>query len=154
MRETLDPSGTARAHGTSAPRGDTRGFSLVELLAAMLLTVITILGLAHTLSLGNGFIDRYGTARAALARANGQLEEVRAQVKDGQSVAPIDSVNTIVIVPGIAGTLRTHVQGVDDPVNGTNPSSDPFDYFQVSSIVTWSQGGVTDSIAVNGLLVP
>ena len=153
MQETLDPSGTARAHGTSAPRSDSRGFSLVELLAALMLTVITIMGLAHTLSLGNGFIDRYGTARAALARANWQLEEVRAQVKDGQSVAPIDSVNAIVIVPGVPGTIRTHVQGVDDPVNGTDASA-PFDYFQVSSIVTWRQGGVTDSIAVNGLLIP
>jgi len=129
-----------------------RGFSLVELMAALLLTVITIMGLAHTLSLGNGFIDRYGTARAALARANGRIEEVRSQVRDGQSLALTVPDTTIVIVPGISGTLSTRVHGVDDPANGTDLSA-PFDYFQVSAVVSWRQGGITDSIAVNALIV-
>jgi len=150
VAQPLDPLVTARAHGTSAPRGEPRGFSLVELLAALLLTVITIMGLAHTLGLGNGFIDRYATARAALARANGQLEQVRAEVRDGQPVAPVDSVNDVVIVPGVPGTVHTHVEGHDDPLNGADPSRP--DYFKVASSVTWRQGGETDSIVVNTLV--
>ena len=127
----------------------------MELLAALLLTVITIMGLAHTLGLGNGFIDRYATARAALARATGQLEHVRGQVKDGLSVTPpIDTLTNgdagVVIVPGINGSVRTQIVGVDDPVNDIDPTDN--DYFKVNVSVTWTQGGMTDSVVVSTLV--
>jgi hypothetical protein len=55
------------------------------------------------------------------------------------------------VVPGVAGTVRTHIVGVDDPVNGTDPS-DPSDYYQVSAVVTWKQGGIIDSVVVSTLV--
>ena len=131
------------------------GFSLVELLAALLLTVITILGIAHTLALGNGAIDRYATGRAALARATGQVERVRVQVREGTMLGTVDSSSAVEVVPGVAGELHTHIAAVDDPADGAEDPSDPLaaDYFRLRAVVTWTQGGVTDSVEVATLLL-
>jgi len=130
--------------------GSSYGFSLVELMAALLLTVITIMGLAYTLGMGNGFIDRYATARAALAQANGQIEHVRGQIKDGQWVAalPFDSLtngtlNGVVIVPGVKGTMHTHIEGEND-VDGP--------LLKLTATVSWTQGGMGDSIGISTLV--
>lgn len=134
----------ARSHGGAA------GFSLVELLAALLLTVITILGLAHTLGLGNGFIDRFATARAALARVNGEMETVRARVRDGVELAAADSSTAVQFTPQVSGTLRTRAVPVDDPIDGVATGS--ADYFEVTVIAGWRQGGVDDSLRLVTLL--
>lgn len=127
-----------------------RGFSLVELLAALLLTVITVLGIAHTLGLGNGFIDRFATARAALARTTGHLETLRARLRDGATIASADSTFPTQLVPGVAGSVRTIAAPVDDPVDGTIPGSQ--DYFRVTVVTGWRQGGLTDSIRLETLM--
>jgi len=113
------------------------------MMSAMLITVIAIMGLAHTISLGNGFIDRYATARAAVARANGQLEHVRAQVKDGAQLANVDSSSSIQLSPGLNASLRTLIEGVDDAADGGGGASD---YYRVTASVTWTQAGMTDSL--------
>lgn len=128
-----------------------KGFSLVELMAAMLITVLAIMGLAHTFTLGTGFIDRYATARAALARASGQLEHVRGQVRGGSSISDVDSSSAVVLSPGQNGVLTTHVEGVDDPADGTGGAAD---YYRVTASVRWSQAGMTDSVQVHTLMLP
>lgn len=126
------------------------GFSLVELMAAMLITVVAIMGLAHTFSLGTGFIDRFATARAALARASGQLEHVRGQVRGGDSISNADSSSTIVLSPGQNGVLTTHIEGLDDPADGTGGAAD---YYRVTASVRWTQAGMTDSVQVHTLVL-
>jgi type II secretory pathway pseudopilin PulG len=126
------------------------GFSLVELMAAMMITVVAIMGLAHTFGLGTSFVDRYATARAALARASGQIEHVRAQVRSGAGLADADSSSAIQLAPGQAATLRTRIAGQDDPADGTGGASD---YYRVTATVRWTQAGMTDSIDVATLVL-
>jgi len=130
-------------NASQRPPGPAAGFSLVEMMAAMVISVIAIMGIAHTFSLGTGFIDRYATARAALARANGQLEHVRAQVKGGAPLGNADSSSTILLSPSLNALLRTRIEGVDDVADGGGGASD---YFRVTASVTWTQGGMTDSL--------
>jgi hypothetical protein len=119
-------------------------------MAAMLITVVAIMGLAHTFGLGTSFIDRYATARAALARANGQLENVRGQVKSGAGLANADSSSSILLAPGQAGMLHTVIEGQDDPADGTGGAAD---YFRVTASVSWTQAGMTDSVQVATLML-
>jgi prepilin-type N-terminal cleavage/methylation domain-containing protein len=130
-------------NASQRPPGPAAGFSLVEMMAAMVISVIAIMGIAHTFTLGTGFIDRYATARAALARANGQLEHVRAQVKDGAQLANADTSSTILLSPGLDASLRTLIEGVDDDADGTGGATD---YYRVTASVSWSQAGMTDSL--------
>ena len=125
------------------PLGSSAGFSLVEMMAAMVISVIAIMGIAHTFSLGTGFIDRYATARAALARANGQLEHVRAHVKDGAQLSNADFSSAIQLSPGRNDSLRTQIQGVDDAADGGGGASD---YYRVTATVSWTRAGMTDRL--------
>lgn len=131
------------------PPSPADGFSLVELMAAMVITVVAIMGLAHTFGLGTGFIDRYSSARAALARATGQLEHIRAQVRGGSGVSDADTVSAIVLSPGQNATLRTLIQGVDDAADGSGGT----DYYRVTASVQWTQAGMTDSVKVVTLVM-
>jgi len=137
-------------NASQRPHGPAAGFSLVEMMAAMVISVIAIMGIAHTFSLGTGFIDRYATARAALARANGQLEHVRAQVKGGAPLASVDSSSAILLSPGMNASLRTHIEGVDDAADGSGGASD---YYLVTAIVSWSQAGMTDSLQLHTVML-
>jgi hypothetical protein len=51
-----------------------RGFSLMEALTAATISVIAVLGLAYSFSVGRGMVNRYEVARAALGDAESQLE--------------------------------------------------------------------------------
>jgi type II secretory pathway pseudopilin PulG len=142
-------AGVDEVSGLQRTSGPAAGFSLVELMVAMLLTVIAIMGLAHTFGLGTGFIDRYASARAALARASGQLEIVRGQVRSGASLASADSSSNILLAPGQAAVLHTLIEGVDDPVN----PGGAFDYYRVTASVSWTQAGITDSVRMVTLML-
>jgi prepilin-type N-terminal cleavage/methylation domain-containing protein len=132
------------------PPGAAAGFTLVEMMAAMVISVIAIMGIAHTFSLGTGFIDRYATARAALARANGQLEHIRAQVKGSAQLTEADSASAIELSPGLNALVRTRIQGVDDPADGGGGG---FDYYRVMASVAWTQAGITDSLHLDTVML-
>jgi prepilin-type N-terminal cleavage/methylation domain-containing protein len=137
-------------NASQRPHGPSAGFSLVEMMAAMVISVIAVMGIAHTFTLGTGFIDRYATARAALARANGQLEHVRAQVKGGAPLANADSSSAIELSPGLNASLRTLIEGVDDAADGGGGASD---YYRVTASVSWRQAGMTDSLHLDTVML-
>jgi prepilin-type N-terminal cleavage/methylation domain-containing protein len=130
------------------PHEPAAGFSLVEMMAAMVISVIAIMGIAHTFSLGTGFIDRYATARAALACAYGQLEHVRAQVKERAPIANADSV--VRLAPGLTALLQTRIEGVDDAADGDDGVTD---YYRVTASVIWTQAGMTDSLHLDTVML-
>jgi prepilin-type N-terminal cleavage/methylation domain-containing protein len=146
----------ARRHVTTAHEPKSRsdaGFSLIEVLVALMVTVIAILGLAYSFSTGRTLIDRYAYSRAALSDAQGRMELL-------SLVAPSDTALTIgthmayFMVGGqIMGTERWVVSWVDDPVDGLGASDpNPNDLKLVSLSVDFQRGTLSDTLKFTRLV--
>lgn len=136
---------------------DQRGFSLMEVVVAMVIAVIAVLGLAHTFAAGRSLIDRYETARAALAYAEGRVETMAGLSLPGHDPANPD-LNTgwhgpvTVDLGNRSGSEKWFVQWVDDPVDNTPADSNPQDYKRVTLYVMWTQGANTDTVSLSRTL--
>ncbi len=64
-----------RTHPTGTDR-DERGFSLMEAILGAVIAIIAVIGLAYSLSVGRGSIDRFTLARAADARAEALMDSL------------------------------------------------------------------------------
>lgn len=133
------------------PRADdARGFSLLEVMVAAVISVIAIVGLAYSFSAGRGLVDRYATARDALQAAEQRLETLAMQALKNPAHADLS--------PGVhgplartlnqnqTGTEQWAVTWLDDPVDNTPGDPDPSDYRRVTVTVVWSQAGIADSV--------
>ena len=120
-----------------------RGFSLIEVIVATVIVTLVITGLAYTFGLGRGFIDRYEVARAALAEAQGRMEQL--------AVKPAaDSSLTRETHPG----PRFSYQGVE--IGDTRWVVAPFNEVgtppglkDVTVEVTWPSGSLIDTVRLN-----
>ena len=69
MTAARDRDGAGRASRTGEA-----GFSLMEAIAATIIAVVAVLGLAYSFSIGRGFIDTFEVRRIADAKAQGCME--------------------------------------------------------------------------------
>ena len=137
--------------GSEAPgRGENRhgglGFTLTEVLVALLITVIAVMGLASSFGTGRGLIDRYATARSAMGVAQSRMEWLRMEYMKNLSAPDLDPslahpVTDVVLDGRIPGQETWTVEWLHDP-----KGSSAQDYKRVTVTVTWSQGGVGDRI--------
>lgn len=126
----------------AGPSRGQRGFSLMEAIVATAIAVIAILGLAHSFSLGRGFIARYEVGRAALGEAQGRMEGFTV-------LRPAD------LVPGTADSVAFSYRGapvgfsfwrivwVDDSADGLGGADldgDTNDLKRVTVTVRWTDG--------------
>src|SRR5438477_8007775 len=74
--ESPDPCGDVQANPSVIRSRVAEGFSLIEVMVAAVIAVIAVMGLAFTFSAGRGMIDRYATARDALAAAEQRMERL------------------------------------------------------------------------------
>jgi hypothetical protein len=120
----------------------------MEAVVATVISVIAILGLAHTFGMGRGFIDRFAVGRAAIGVVQGRMEAL--------SVLPVGSPElTIGAHPGIpftykgeaVGTEWWRVEWFDDPATPTTTS----DLRKVTVVVTWGRGADRDSLQLTRL---
>src|SRR4029077_3347309 len=79
------------------------GFTLIEALVASLIAVIAVMGLAFTFSAGRGMIDRYATARDALAAAEQKMEQL--------SILGLKDPTNTDLNPGIHGPFARTLDG-------------------------------------------
>jgi prepilin-type N-terminal cleavage/methylation domain-containing protein len=136
-----------------------RGFSLIEVMAAALITVIAVLGLAYTFGVGRGLIDRYAVARGALAAAEERLERltilsIRQPWHAELAVGPPDHGPFPRQLNGSPrGSESWAVSWVDDRVDGTWPAdSDTHDYKRATVVIQWVHDGVQDHITLSRIL--
>jgi type II secretory pathway pseudopilin PulG len=133
-------------------RNDERGFSLMEALVATVITVIAVIGLAHTFGMGRGFIDRFEVARSALAAAESRMEFLSAL----RSWSPELMIGDHPAIPNpfvfgnparTIGTETWRVEWFDDPVTpGTIQ-----DLKRVTVVVRWTMAATADSVTFTRL---
>jgi type II secretory pathway pseudopilin PulG len=133
------------------PRSDERGFSLIEALTAATISVIAVLGLAHSFGLGRALVDRYEVARAALSEAQSQLEALTLTPTSDATLAVgyVSPLTPFQYEGATLGSQYWRVVGYDEPhLPGTN------DLRRVIMTVRWRQGDRTDSLSLERLWLP
>jgi len=132
-------------------RGE-NGFTLMEVIIALVITVIAVMGLAYSFSTGRTLIDRFAYSRAALGIAQGRMERL-------SMLSPSDVALSVglphvssTIVNGQVFTERWTVQWVDDPIDGTGGADvNPNDLRRVTLDVYFQQGMLTDTLRLTRL---
>ena len=117
----------------------------------MVITVITVVGLAHFFGSGRALINHYEVARAAYAVAEQRLELLaRTQTPGDLTVGTHpDTLNPFVYEGAIMGTESWSVVWFDDPLDGQGGSDlSPNDLKRVTVMVTWGRGSETDTVRV------
>ena len=128
--------------------GQSRGFSLIEVIVATLIATMVISGLAYTFGLGRGFIDRYEIARAALAAAQGRMEQLAVKpVADADLILGPHPESPFTYQGHTVGTVRWTVVTVTDP----GPPAAQKGLKNVTVEVSWGDGSLGDAVRVNRL---
>lgn len=122
---------------------------MMEAIVATAITVIAVVGLAHTFGLGRGFIDRFGVARAALTTAQARLEilSVLPAGSDSLRRAASNPLSAPFYFRGRqAGTESWWSVPYDDPATAAVN-----DLRMEIVVVRWGQGADRDSLRLSRL---
>ena len=149
LRRTRTRAGGRGPSGTA----DFAGFTLTEVLVALLITVLAVVGLAHTFGIGRGLIDRYATARSAMGVAQSRMELLRMEsmkniANPDLDPAVIHPVTAITLNDRIAGEETWTVEWLDDPLV---PGSQ--DYKRVRVTVSWTQAAIPDTVELKSIFL-
>jgi type II secretory pathway pseudopilin PulG len=128
-----------------------RGFSLMEALTAAVISVIAVLGLAHSFGVGRALVNRYEVARAALSEAQTQLEALT-QLSLGDPTLAIGYAAPLTPFAYEGMTLGEsywRVSAYDEP---SLPGAR--NLRRVVVVVRWRYNALPDSIALDRLWLP
>ena len=122
----------------------------MEAIVATVISVIAILGLAHSFGVGRGFIERYAVGRAALSAAQGRMEALSVLPPSSDSLRT----NGFFVQPfnyrGVqAGTVEWRIEPYDDPA-----VSGPYNLDKVTVVARWGPPGEQDSLRLSRLFQP
>lgn len=126
----------------------------------MVIAIVAVLGLAHSFGAGRALVDRYSTARAALAHAQGRLDSLAILAtpthdpNSGDLTPGTHNVATPLPIGKTIGSQWWVVAWVDDPVDGVagGGDSNPQDYKRVTYYVAWDHGGIRDTVILTRTL--
>ena len=131
-------------------RGE-RGVGLMEVVVATVIAVIAVIALAYSFGTGRGLVNRFETARVALAAAQRRMEMLSA-------LAPADAQLQFGSHPA-SGTQEVQVDGrpvvleswlVDTYDDPATPLS-PVDLKKVTVTVEWGQSGPNERVTLTRL---
>lgn len=128
-----------------------RGFSLMEALTGATISVIAVMGLAHTFGMGRALVDRYEVARMALSEAESQLEALTLQPAGDPTLAIgyVSPATPFMYQGTTLGSQGWRVIAYDEPhLPGTS------DLKRVIMTVRWQQGNRADSLSLDRLWLP
>ena len=118
-----------------------KGFTLFETLIALMMITVAVAGLVGSFNKASAY-NRICHARYVASQlATDKIENLR-QMSYADMIA-ISSDSDQVTLEGIDFTRQWTVSdAVDDDADGIAPTdTDPDDYRQIGTIITWSQGG-------------
>lgn len=134
--------------------GNARGLSLVEAIAATLIAVLAVVGLAYSFGVGRGMIDRYRVERCAMGRAE-LLVDSLVTVKPAALL--VSGSQPFWIDGAPPGTSSWTVAWVDDPIDGLAGSSpsdpNPNDMKRITVQVVWGAGGSTHTLSISRMVL-
>jgi len=131
--------------------GSNKGVSLVEVMIALMIIALVMLGGGMFFFYGRVTIIREAHRRAALLVASQILEELKAADYDGISdtpAVPVD-VDNLSEESNPYPTMVTEVEYVDDD----DPTDSDQDYKKVTVIVNWHDG-TSNSVSLTTLIAP
>jgi len=128
-----------------------RGFSLMEALTSATISVIAVLGLAHTFAMGRALVDRYEVARFALSEAESQLEALTVRPPGDPTLAMgyVSPATPFIYQGATLGSQSWQVVAYDEP---HLPGS--VNLKRVVMTVRWQQGSRPDSLSLERLWLP
>ena len=128
-----------------------RGFSLIEVIVATVISVIAILGLAHSFGIGRALINRFAEERNALGVVQARVEQLSTLPPDAPELTIGSHTGAEVeLFPGVLVTETWTVVAVDDPGDGVAPAdTDPDDYRRATVSLSWEQGDFPDNIQLS-----
>ena len=159
--ETLRPESAARRavpqHGISRPsRGvRERGFSLMEAMVATVIAVLAVVGLAYTFGLGRAFINRYEIARMADAVAQARIEALGVLAQSRPASDSLVAGRSYPATPNdfyYHGTLLGQERWRVYPAPAAAPATIQGRVTTVTAVVTWTTGGVADSVTYSRVI--
>lgn len=120
---------------------ESSGFTLFETLIALMMIIVAVAGLVGSFNKASAY-NRIGHARYVASQlATDKIEDLR-QMSYADMIA-ISSDSDQITLEGIVFNRQWTVSdAVDDSADGSAPGdSDPDDYRQIGTVVTWSQAG-------------
>lgn len=128
------------------------GFSLVEVMVAIVIAVISVVGLAHTFGTGRALINRYEMARDALGAGQQELEVLGAVSLSSDSLDAgtgqrLHGPFPISLNDRTNGTIEWTSSWRNDPADDAGGDPDPKDYRELTVVVRW-QGALADTVAL------
>jgi prepilin-type N-terminal cleavage/methylation domain-containing protein len=144
---------TRRASGRGRAISQQDGFTLTEVLVALMITVLAVMGLAHTFGIGRGLIDRYATARSAMGVAQDRMERLRMESMRDLTVPDLDPavahpVTAVTLDGRVAGQETWVVEWMHDPLGSSTQ-----DYKRVRVTVSWTQAAMPDSVELKSIFL-
>lgn len=118
-----------------------RGFTMIEVMVAILLTAIAIIGILalYMAQSRAGSYSRH-TSEASVLAEDG-IEALRTSSTSPPSIPTLTNVDE----QGVAGGIFTRTPTVTGPI-GTAPTA----YYDLRVVVTWDEDGVARSVVLNG----
>ncbi len=143
--------GSRRGPQSPAASAPSAGFTLVELLTAITILALVVVGVAYTLSTSRGFVDRFALQREALARVEQRLEELQYPTYPADTIlgvhAPARSTEPLAGRIGTQESIRVDpVDDIADGQGGNDPN--PLDYKMITVTLKWTVGS-TDSVSLS-----
>lgn len=125
------------------------GFSLMEAIVAMIISVIAIVGLAHSFGMGRGFIERFAIGRTALGAVRGKMEFLSLSANSDSIALGSFFVQPFNYRNAEVGTIEWRVEPYDDPqVSGT------VNLNRVVVVARWGRSSESDSLRLSRLFQP
>ena len=122
----------------SALRPPERGVTLIEVLVAMVIFSVAVLGAFAHLTYSRTALHIQSHRRTAAEIAHSRLEELRAVAYD--SLPSYAETDTAVEIDGLAGLRDTVVADVDED------EDEATDYRQITVTVTWIENGANQNV--------
>lgn len=139
-------------------RHNLRGMTLIEILVAITLLIVIVIGFVSIFSWGiKGTVQKKNAAIASIIAQN-RIEKIKSEIySQVASYTTTPEIATVTVGIDHEAKLRVGFEFVDDPHDGlgVNDNDDnPNDYLKGSITITWTEGVLSRKRTFSHIVVP